>query len=123
MYDKGELLSRLTDVLIALERIPVRFQSINEPDAFISDEQGREHLDSICMILLAVGEALKQVDHKTHGEWRRKYPQLPWTESIGMRNVIAHDYFDIDHEQVFSICQNDIPQLTEAVRFMINDLA
>lgn len=74
------------------------------------------------MILVAVGEAFRQMDVKTNGQWRIRYPQLPWAELIGVRNVIAHGYFDIDHEQVFSICKDDIPSLIETVRVMIEDL-
>ncbi len=122
MYDHKELVDRLAKVLEVLERIPNRFESINEPDDFISDQDGIEHLDSICMVLLAVGEAFRQIDSKTQGEWRGRYPQLPWMGVIGMRNVIAHGYFDIDHEEVFNICRDDIPELIRTVRFMIEDL-
>jgi uncharacterized protein with HEPN domain len=36
--------------------------------------------------------------------------------------VIAHGYFDIDAEQVFNICEKDIPGLIRTVRVMIKDL-
>lgn len=74
------------------------------------------------MLLVAVGEAFRQMDAKTKGGWLARYPQIPWRDVIGVRNVIAHDYFDIDAEQVFSICKEDIPELIEAVRVMLKDL-
>lgn len=74
------------------------------------------------MLLVAVGEAFRQMDTKTRGGWLTRYPQIPWRDVIGVRNVIAHDYFDIDAEQVFSICKEDIPELIEAVRVMLKDL-
>jgi uncharacterized protein with HEPN domain len=39
-----------------------------------------------------------------------------------VRNVIAHGYFDLDAEQVFTICKEDIPELIGTVRVMIKDL-
>ena len=122
MYERQELMYRLKDVLEALERIPRRSESIHSPDDFLVDETGLEHLDSICMILVAVGEAFRQVDVKTKGEWLSRYPQIPWRDVIGVRNVIAHGYFDIDAEQVFSICNEDIPELIRTVRVMIKEL-
>ncbi len=122
MYDRPEFVDRLKDVLEALERIPYRFESINSPDDFLSDETGREHLDSICMILMAVGESFRHLDAKTKGEWLARYPQIPWSDVIGVRNVIAHGYFDIDAEQVFTICKEDIHELIKIVRIMIEDM-
>ena len=55
MYDRQGSIDRLKDVLEALERIPRRSESIHSPDDFLVDETGLEHLDSICMILVAVG--------------------------------------------------------------------
>ena len=47
-------------ILEALERLPGRFADIRTPQDFIATEAGREHLDSISMVLLAVGERLPQ---------------------------------------------------------------
>ncbi len=122
MFDRQDLIDRLRDVLEALERIPLRFQSIHSPDDFLVDDSGREHLDSICMILVASGEAFRQLDSKTKGKWLNRYPKIPWQDVIGVRNVIAHGYFDIDAAQVFNICRDDIPELIQTVRVMIGDL-
>lgn len=122
MFDRQDLRSRLEDTLEALQRIPHRFEAIRSPDDFLADEEGRNRLDGICMVLMAVGEAFRQLDLKTKGELLSRYPQIPWRDVIGVRNVIAHGYFDIDAEQVFSICRDDIPQLIETVQVMINEV-
>lgn len=106
----------------ALQRIPIRFKSIKNPQDFLKDEAEREHLDSICMILLAVGEAFHRLDKKTNGKILSNYPNIPWRDVIGVRNIIAHGYFDIDAEQVFNICKEDIPELIKTVKRMIIDL-
>lgn len=122
MFDRQDLRSRLEDTLDALQRIPRRFESIRSPDDFLADEEGRNRLDGICMVLMAVGEAFRQLDLKTKGEWLSRYPQIPWRDVIGVRNVIAHGYFDIDAEQVFNICRDDIPHLIETVQIMIKEV-
>ena len=118
----ADLIERLEDVLTALERIPRRLAGIDSAAAFEQSEQGRERLDSICMVLVAVGEALRQLDKKTEGRWLARYPEVEWQGVIGVRNVIAHGYFDIDVEQVFDICQKDIPVLIGTLRKMIKEL-
>lgn len=122
LHDVDLLVMRLKKVLEALRRIPRRFASINSPDDFLQSEAGRDCLDAICMTLIAVGEAIKQIDYKTSGRLLSLYPNVDWRGVVGVRNVIAHGYFDVDVEQVFAICQTDIPVLIETIEIMIDDL-
>jgi uncharacterized protein with HEPN domain len=122
MSDNDLLIERLQQILIALERIPRRFESIADPQDFFRTESGIEHLDSICMVLLAVGEAFKQINQKTEGEFLAIYPQVPWQEIMGLRNILAHVYFEVDEQQIYNICRDDIPLLIQTVRRMVQDL-
>ncbi|MBC6420353.1 MAG: DUF86 domain-containing protein [Hormoscilla sp. SP5CHS1] len=122
MYENDVLLERLLQILEALERIPERFESISVPQDFCDTKAGREHLDSICMVLLAVGESFKQINQKTDEKFLIKYPEIPWRKVMGLRNVLAHVYFEVDPEQIYSICKDDIPLLIDTVQQMIQDL-
>ena len=122
MSSNDVLLERLKDILNAIERIPRRFSDIKSPQDFEKNDDGKDRLDSICMILIAVGEALKQIDKKTNGQFLLLYPEIEWNGVIGVRNVIAHGYFDIDAEQIFDICKNDIPVLIKTLKKMILDI-
>jgi uncharacterized protein with HEPN domain len=94
-YDTASLSERLQDVLEALERIPRRINGIASSGDFEESEEGRDRLDAICMILIAVGEALKQIDRKTAGHLLENYPEVNWRGVIGIRNVIAHGYLTL----------------------------
>ena len=48
---------------------------------------------------------------------------IPWEDIIGLRNHIAHGYFDIDGDIVFSVVKEDLSYLLEAVQFFINELS
>ncbi|MBE9155444.1 DUF86 domain-containing protein [Nodosilinea sp. LEGE 06152] len=122
MSDDGLLLERLTQIFEALERIPRRFENITSLQDFYSTYSGLEHLDSICMVLLAVGESFKQINQKTEGSLLGAYPQIPWQEIMGLRNILAHVYFEVDEQQIYNICRDNIPQLIKTVRQMIQDL-
>lgn len=68
MSDVSLLREQLEALLAALERVPERFANVHTAAEFASSPAGMERLDSICMVLLAVGEAFKKIDRKTGGE-------------------------------------------------------
>ncbi len=39
-------------------------------------------------------------------------------EAFRRREVLAHDYFNIDNEEIFNICSNDLPPLKQVVKKM-----
>lgn len=122
MYDSTLLLERLESILSALERIPRRCTDISRPGDFLASEAGMDRMDAICMILIAVGEEFKKIDRQTEGKLFARYPQVQWRGAIGLRDVLAHGYFDVDVEQLFTICMERIPPLISVLRQMIQDL-
>ncbi len=89
---------------------------------FYSSDAGIDRMDAICMILIAAGEELKNIDRKTEGNLLSRYPGVKWRGVMGVRDVLAHGYFQVNAEQLFDICQNDIPALIETVKTMIGDI-
>jgi uncharacterized protein with HEPN domain len=92
-------------------------------DAFIASDKGEETLDSICMLFIAAGENLKRVDQLTDGLLFEKYPEADWTGAMGFRDGIAHQYFQIDHEEVFAIIQDDLDTLLWSVEKAIEEVS
>lgn len=122
MFDPSLLRERLESVLEALERIPRRLADVPSAEGLAGSDEAKDRLDAICMILIAVGEAFKQIDRKTDGKLLARYPEIDWPGVMGVRDVIAHGYFDVDVEEVFGICRDDIPALIRTVRKMIEEL-
>ena len=79
-----------------------------------------KNLAASCMLIEAIGECIKQVDKATEGKLLIERPEIPWKDVIGIRNHIAHGYFDIDGEMVLDVVKNDLDSLLEAVEFFIN---
>ena len=111
--------SILVQIADALQKIANRASRYRSAEEFTSTASGMESLDSICMLFMAVGEALKNVDKITEGELLERFPEIDWKGAIGFRDVIAHQYFDIDAEQVFWICTHELTPLSTAVDGMI----
>ena len=123
MFDKNLALSILTQIEEALQKIASRAGRFQSADEFTSSPSGLEALDSICMLFMATGEALKNLDRITGGSLLSQYPEIDWIGAIGFRNIIAHHYFDIDSEQVFWICTHNLEPLSAAIRKMIRELS
>jgi uncharacterized protein with HEPN domain len=118
MYDKLLLKEKLEQIMDAVERINRRFVGITTPNDFLATDINHDKLDAIAMLLIAVGESFKKIDKETEGSFLKKYPDIDWKGVIGVRNILAHDYFDIDVEVIFKICQRDIPQLIKTLEQM-----
>ncbi len=112
----------LIDIQSAIERIRERTKGIRSVDDFLSSEQGMIVLDATCMLLIAVGESLKNLDKVTEGKLLLTYPSIPWKQVKGLRDIIAHHYFDIDASQIFWILSNELTPLEQALQFFINSL-
>ena len=52
----------------------------------------------------------------------QNYPQVDWKGAMGIRDIIAHHYFDLDAEIVYDVVKNNLPQMLNVVRQIIHDL-
>jgi len=82
-----------------------------------------EKLDSICMLFIAIGESIKNIDKITNKELFSKFSEIDWKGIMGFRDVIAHHYFDIDAEQVYWICKNELAPLKIVIEILIKELS
>jgi uncharacterized protein with HEPN domain len=63
--------------------------------------------DAVVRQLEVIGEATKRVSK----ELRSKNPDIPWSDMAGMRDVLIHDYIDVDLGVVWKTASEDIPNL------------
>ena len=61
--------------------------------------------------LQIIGEAVRSLPDS----FREKYPDIPWSKIIGMRNILTHQYFGIDVDVVWAVIENDLPDLKEKI--------
>ena len=123
MYDASLLLEKLEQIDEALTRIERRFANISSPDDFLDSENGLDMLDGIAMMLIAIGENFKKIDKETDGILlAQHYPDIHWSGVKGVRDIISHQYFNIDAEEIFYICTGDLQPLRIAVQDMIEKL-
>jgi uncharacterized protein with HEPN domain len=106
-------LDRLQDILDAIEKIE-RYSS-----------KGRERFDSDELVqtwiihhIQIIGEAARRVSV----ELKARHTDIPWSQIIGMRNILVHDYFGVDLEEVWSTAMRDIPDLKRKIEAILQEL-
>lgn len=106
----------------ALQTILKRFEPVKNVDYFTDSPEGKEKLDGICMQLIAVGESLKKIDKLTDKKLLQEYSDIDWTGAKGVRDIISHHYFDIDAEEIYWICEQQIGPMQLTIEKMIENL-
>jgi uncharacterized protein with HEPN domain len=72
-------------------------------------------LDAILRNLHIVGEAVKNLPM----DLRERHPDVPWREIAGMRDFVAHAYFSLDFDILWSAIQGNVPQLGHKVELIL----
>ena len=115
-------IANLRNIKKVLELIKERRANVVTADDFLHSSDGMMRLDAICMNLIAIGEATKNLDKITKGELFPLYPEIYWSGVMRMRDKIAHHYFEIDTDVVFQTIEEDIPQMLPIINKMLDDL-
>jgi uncharacterized protein with HEPN domain len=111
MRDDRERLLDIQEAIARIEKYSVRGRQAFEAEELI---QGW-----IVQHLQIIGEASRALSDGI----RDRYAEVPWPQIIGMRNIVVHHYFDIDQEVVWSVVENDLPNLKIKVEAMLQELA
>lgn len=106
----------------AIERLEERTKDIRSVDDFLMSSYGMEKLDASCMLLIAIGESIKSFDKITDKKVLCEDASIPWTEIMGVRDIIAHHYFDIDAEEIYNIIKFDLKPLLQSIDNFIDKL-
>ena len=62
-----------------------------------------------------IGEAASKVS----GEMQSAHPEIVWATIVAMRNIIVHEYFGIDRDEVWSTVEFDLPVLKRQIEAML----
>ena len=119
---KEEVLLLFKQIRDSLCTIVTRSIPVNTADDFTHSPDGMMRLDSICMLLVTIGEAVKNIDKYTHKSLFSKYPAISWRNVMGLRDIIAHQYFNVDEEIILRIVKVNVPQLQNEIDRIIIDL-
>jgi uncharacterized protein with HEPN domain len=94
---------RLVDIEVAIEAIDGHMGRGDLRDGLV--------FDAVRVRLIEIGEAVKGIDSSLLAA----EPDVPWQDIAGMRDHLAHRYFDTDHAIVAATIERDVPVLLRAV--------
>jgi uncharacterized protein with HEPN domain len=86
-------------------------------EEFFTDKKTQQ---AIVLNILILGEAATQVGNE-YPEWSDQHPEVPWRAMRGMRNRLAHGYFDINLEVVWDTVQLSLAELEEKLTAVLNE--
>lgn len=103
---------RLLDILEAITRI----------DKYAAQGRAafdREELLQVWIVhyLQIIGEAARSLSR----ELKAKRPEIPWAQIVAMRNILVHNYFAADLEEVWSAVERDLPDLKTKIQAMLSE--
>ena len=122
MHNEEILYYSLKRIASTIERIINNSKYIDNSQYYVHSPAGMERLESTCMLLLAIGESIKGIDKMTQKQLLSNYPEVDWKGAMGIRDIIAHHYFDIDESIVFDVVKNKLPEMLVTINKMIEEL-
>ncbi len=110
MRDPKERLRDILDAIVRIERYAARGREAFEQDELIQVW--------IFHHLQIIGEAAARLGRDFHDA----HPEVPWPQIVAMRNVLVHEYFGIDLNEVWKTIERDLPRLKRAVAELLKSL-
>ena len=98
----------LEDILQAIAKT----RSYVAGETRVSLAQDSMRIDAVIRNLEIIGEAAKMIPESI----RIEYPNVEWKKIAGLRDILAHHYFEVDLDIVWDIVQNKLPELERDLR-------
>lgn len=105
--------SCLLNILEAINKIETYSSKFNNVDDFYNDSIS---FDATMMNFIVIGEMVEKLSEQLIGETEN---QIDWFKMKGFRNIIAHNYFGIDAEEVWQIIHGSLKELKHNLESII----
>ena len=122
MHDNTLIIESLEQSEQVIENLIEGTANILDIHELPKSADGMLRLNGICMSFIVIGEEVKRIDRYTEKQLLPQYSGISWKSVMGMRDRIAHGYFEIDLEIIFDTLKNDMPQLLSVIKQMKTDI-
>lgn len=104
----------LNDIIQAMNKID-RYSKDLDHDSFVNNDMV---VDAVLRNIEIIGEAAAQIPESI----KQNYSQIPWKRIIGLRNIVIHEYFGVDLENIWKIVAENIPETKPQIIEMLKEL-
>ncbi|HSX37732.1 MAG TPA: DUF86 domain-containing protein [Chlamydiales bacterium] len=105
---------RVQDILEAIEKVSRYVENMT----LTQFKENELVMDAVIRNFEIIGEASKNIPLSI----RRSYPEVPWNEMSGMRNVLIHEYFGVDVGTVWHTTKKNLPKLQKQLRAILKEV-
>jgi len=105
----------LHSFLEAIEKIEAYSGDFNNGEDFYHDAKS---FDATMMQFVVIGELITRLDE----EYKLTHKSIPWQKIKDFRNIIAHDYFGIDADEIWSIIRLHLLPLKTNIKDLLKKL-
>ena len=120
---KEEIIDKLNQISESIEIIQQRRKGFQTVDDCWQSMFGMTILDACILRIQVIGETIKSIDDKTKGNLFSLYPEIPWKKIIGLRNIISHEYANIDYDVIWLVMTQHLLTLSTTINKIRTDLS
>src|SRR5512133_2903324 len=103
----------LESIIEAIDRIIEYTSGFESADDFNNDYR---NFDATMMNFVVIGEMVDKISD----DFKKSHDNIEWIKIKGFRNIVAHDYFGIDAEEVWQIIKSKIPDLKTEIQILLD---
>ena len=100
-----------TERIVQAATLALTFTEGMDEESFLDDIKTQT---AVAMCLINIGETASRIIDR-YPDFAREKQDIPWRKIRGLRNYIAHDYFELDFETVWQVVENDLAPLIRSL--------
>jgi len=103
----------LQTIILSVDKITLYSSTSRTADDFYHDTKSFD----ACMIhFINIGEMIERLS----STFKAQHSDIPWQEIKDFRNLVAHNYFGIDADEIWDIIQNHLPALKQNIYTLLS---
>ena len=104
----------LLSIIESIEKVELYTKDFNDAEDFYYDQKS---FDATMMQFIVIGEMISKLDEN----FKEKNPNIPWLKIKDFRNIVAHNYFGIDSEEIWEIITKKIKPLKHDIFLLLKE--
>ena len=114
MRKNSEVRVWLHDIVESISLIEGYIAGLSQEELFNSIEKQ----DSVARRLAIIGEAVQHIPE----DFKNSLPNVAWAKAAGMRNILVHEYFDVENDLVWKTLNKSLPEFKKQIEQLIKDV-